>query len=259
MRSPATLCCRTRIARRGISRAGGPGQLSDQVDTLWAVDDQFLYRYFDASGASLYNGRSNDWTRRLREHWRDDHWSTGIMSVRVEHYPNLGSVIAAEAASIRTEHPRYNVQHNRPGTPAPDLGAGREWTVEDIILMVGLAVLVGYVVCKGTVIAIEKYGRWKAERDEFQAWKQARVDGTAIKRVEPADELVTVTEPAPVTGPTVPEPEPVIISKPAAPPTHMPAMNPVVAFVLAAMLYRQPQQEAGWMGPLWRQAPPTAQ
>ena len=49
--------------------------------------------------------------------------------------------------------------------------------------MVGLAVLVGYVVCKGTVIAIEKYGRWKGERDEFQAWKQARADGTAIKRV----------------------------------------------------------------------------
>lgn len=180
--------------------------MSYQADTLSRVDDQFLYRYFDESGASLYNGRSNDWTRRLREHWRDDSWSGDIMSVTVERYPSLSSVMVAEAASIRSEYPRYNVQHNRPGIAAADPGAGREWAAEDVILMIGLAVLAVYVVYKGTVIAIEKYRCWKAERDEFRVWKQARADETVDERVATANEPVMSSESASVTPP-----EPVVV------------------------------------------------
>jgi hypothetical protein len=195
--------------------------LSDQADTLLPVDGQFLYRYFDESGGALYNGRSNDWTRRLREHWREDIWSSGITSVTVERYQDLTSVIAAEAASIREEHPRYNVQHNRPGIAAGDLSAGRQWAAEDIILMIGLAVLVGYLVYKGTAVAVEKYRCWKAEQDEFRAWKQVRAELIAD---EPAMSMefasVIVAEPVVVAvdEPPAAAPEPtVIIPKPPAP------------------------------------------
>jgi hypothetical protein len=44
------------------------GRLSYRPDSLNRVDDHSLYRYFDSDGAGLYNGRSNDWIRRLREH-----------------------------------------------------------------------------------------------------------------------------------------------------------------------------------------------
>lgn len=241
------------------------------------MDDQFLYRYFDESGALLYNGRSNDWTRRLREHVREDYWSGDIMGVKVERYPSLGSVMTAEAASIRAEHPRYNVQYNRPGIAMADLSAGREWTAGDIMLIIGLAMVAAYVAYQGTVLAIEKYRGWKIERDEFRGWKQARAevtvdehaaisdstmmsaDSASVIAAEPvvvaSDEFV-VAEPKPVI---IHKPKPVIIHKPYVPTTDMPEMKPLVAVAFALMLLGQPREASGWSSPLWPPAPPTAQ
>jgi hypothetical protein len=244
--------------------------LSDLADSLLPVDDQFLYRYFDANGALLYNGRSNDWTRRLREHWREDCWSGDIMSVRVERYSDLSSVIAAEAASIRAEHPRYNVQHNGPGIFTAELSAGRKWATGEVILMIGLAVVAAYVVYKGTVIAIEKYRCWKAERAEFRAWKQERNDAAGGEPVAAADEPVISPESGPViviepVGVAVEglvvaasEPRTVITPKQPAPTTPVPEMGPLAALALTLMACK-PGQGSGWTSPLWPPVPPIAQ
>lgn len=203
------------------------------------MDDQFLYRYFDASGTPLYNGRSNDWTRRLREHWREDDWCAVIASVRVERHPDLVSVVAAEAASIRIEHPKYNVQHNRPGSLDPELAPGSGWTAGDIIVIVGVAVLAVYLVYKGTTIAVEKYRAWNADRAEFLTWKQAHVAETEPQPATDEDEPgpVAASRAAPGVG-TEPAVVSIVTPQPATTqpmPLTPTVQTPVAAYVVAML------------------------
>ena len=72
---------------------------------------EYLYRlYGEQPEALLYAGITDDWTRRMREHWRTKPWAPEILSVRLETYRGArAAVSAAERAAIRSEGPRYNV------------------------------------------------------------------------------------------------------------------------------------------------------
>lgn len=134
--------------------------------------DQYLYRYFGADGTLLYTGVSDDWTRRLRQHWLGKQWAADILSVTLETYPNRPAVLTAERKAIKAEKPLYNIQHNHHG-PAPE-DAASTLTAADIILIAALAVAAGIIIYQMSQAAIEKYRAWKADRDEFREWQNAR-------------------------------------------------------------------------------------
>lgn len=62
----------------------------------------------------------------MDRHERDKPWWTEVAEARVEHYPDRASVQLAEIEAIRTEHPKYNIQHNntkKGATPVVDTRA----------------------------------------------------------------------------------------------------------------------------------------
>lgn len=87
-----------------------------------------LYRFFDHSNELLYIGITNRIPRRLDEHGDDKPWYLEVARVEVEHHPDRHAALRAEKDAIKTERPRYNIQHNR-GTYRTKVqdGSGR-WT-----------------------------------------------------------------------------------------------------------------------------------
>lgn len=83
-----------------------------------------MYRFFDREGSLLYIGITNKVGRRLHEHNDRKPWFTDVVRAEFDHYPDRGSVVIAERNAIRSEHPRYNIQHNR-RSGAPDLAPGQ--------------------------------------------------------------------------------------------------------------------------------------
>lgn len=156
--------------------------------------DQYLYRYFGADGTLLYTGVSDDWTRRLRQHWLGKQWAADILGVTLETYPNRLAVLAAERKAIRAEKPLYNIQHNHHGG-APEEPAST-LTAADIILTAALAVAAGIIVYELSHAAVEKYRAWKADRDEFREWQNARraeKNEPGHDDSTPSDEVVSPT------------------------------------------------------------------
>jgi hypothetical protein len=85
-----------------------------------------LYRMFNREGELLYVGISNHFARRLDDHFGEKEWRPDVATVTVEHYPNRGTAMAAEALAIANEAPRHNlvggvrppvVRRDRPGRP----------------------------------------------------------------------------------------------------------------------------------------------
>jgi predicted GIY-YIG superfamily endonuclease len=85
-----------------------------------------LYRFYDQDDNLLYVGISADLARRLDQHARAKPWWTDVALVRVQHHPDRATVAAAERHAIRTEQPRYNVQHAIPQSLPACLGCRDE-------------------------------------------------------------------------------------------------------------------------------------
>ncbi|MGW3808831.1 GIY-YIG nuclease family protein [Micromonospora sp. NPDC005113] len=90
-----------------------------------------LYRFFAEDGALLYVGITAALPTRLTNHRDDKPWWTEVARITIAHYLDRDSVLAAELAAIKTEQPRYNVQHNNgrtvaatPGKPQPPARMG---------------------------------------------------------------------------------------------------------------------------------------
>lgn len=64
---------------------------------------------FDADGTLLYVGCTGHLPRRLEQHRGDKPWWVDVATVTVEHYATAELGLAAEAAAIADESPRYNV------------------------------------------------------------------------------------------------------------------------------------------------------
>lgn len=72
-----------------------------------------LYRFFDEAGELLYVGISGDPELRRTQHSKDKSWWPDVMDSTVEWFNNRDVALDREAAAIRREGPKYNVQHNR--------------------------------------------------------------------------------------------------------------------------------------------------
>jgi predicted GIY-YIG superfamily endonuclease len=84
------------------------------------MSETTLYRLFDQDGELLYVGISGRWVRRLARHAAQQGWWDEVATVTRQPFPSRSEALEAEAAAIRQEHPRYNVQgQQRPILPAP--------------------------------------------------------------------------------------------------------------------------------------------
>ena len=82
-----------------------------------------LYRFFGADDTLLYIGITCDPGSRWTKHAEERPWWCEVSRVTLETFDTRDAVLAAEAAAIRTERPRYNQQHNgtrvAPSMPSP--------------------------------------------------------------------------------------------------------------------------------------------
>jgi hypothetical protein len=79
------------------------------------MSETTLYRLFDQDGELLYVGISGRWVRRLASHAARQGWWDDVASVTRQPFPSRSEALEAEAAAIRQERSRYNVQ----GQPLP--------------------------------------------------------------------------------------------------------------------------------------------
>lgn len=121
-----------------------------------------LYRFFDAAGDLLYIGITNDPSKRFGRHASDKPWWEEVDRIDLERHPSREAVLAAEAAAIKTERPRYNVRHGGPTS------------IPDATLPVpprcacGAPGVVLYVLYRDLV---EKAGRWRASCEVHRSGK----------------------------------------------------------------------------------------
>jgi len=90
-----------------------------------------LYRHFDADHQLLYVGISLSAVARLAAHKQTAHWFTDIARVEVQWLDSREDALAAEAAAITAENPRWNLQ--RPAaaqSQTSDTAAGEVWPSE---------------------------------------------------------------------------------------------------------------------------------
>jgi len=67
-----------------------------------------LYRHFDANGALLYVGQSNNCFERFQEHRQSSDWTTLSVVMRIERFESRKAALAAERQAIFLEKPRFN-------------------------------------------------------------------------------------------------------------------------------------------------------
>jgi hypothetical protein len=80
---------------------------------LWSFNMIHLYRHFDSTGVLLYVGISKSTIARLSQHKRTANWYDDINSITIEHFLTMEEARQAETNAILTEHPLFNVVHNK--------------------------------------------------------------------------------------------------------------------------------------------------
>lgn len=78
----------------------------------------YVYLAYDKAGTLLYVGISNTWPYRWQQHQQKP-WFDEVARLDLERYPTRGEAERREVHLIRTQRPRYNIQHQPP--PLPDL------------------------------------------------------------------------------------------------------------------------------------------
>jgi predicted GIY-YIG superfamily endonuclease len=182
-------------------------------------DPQYLYRFRDNRDVLIYIGISDDWSRRVREHWHTKPWAADIRSIMLETHTSRTAALAAESAAIRTEHPLYNVMHNGATYQAAQ-PRRHQWSAGEVVAVTALMIFAGWVLWQVGSAAYEKYQDWQSDRAEFRAWKaqqNAKVD-TADKSEREPFALPGEEQPITTSSP-VPGAEPVAASTlPGSPP-----------------------------------------
>jgi hypothetical protein len=80
------------------------------------TSDQHLYRFWNGE-TLLYIGVSINAYARANQHRRDADWWPEADRMTIETFPDRAAVLAAEAAAIIAEAPRFNVAGNPRATP----------------------------------------------------------------------------------------------------------------------------------------------
>lgn len=71
-----------------------------------------LYRFFDKNDQLLYVGISNNWTQRLKQHYKDSDFFEEASFITLTYFDTRAEVEAAEKLAIETEQPIYNKAYN---------------------------------------------------------------------------------------------------------------------------------------------------
>lgn len=80
------------------------------------MPEQHLYRFWH-DDELLYIGISANAYARAEQHARKSLWWPEVNRMTVEHYPDRGSVEAAEKQAILDERPRHNIRDNPAAQP----------------------------------------------------------------------------------------------------------------------------------------------
>lgn len=125
-----------------------------------------LYRFRDKRGHLLYVGQSNDALRRAGEHRRGKDWIGSVVLMEWEWVP-ADKVDELERRAIESEHPRYNVQHNRGHLKVGvEVSAEvRAPTANDIAAMI----VIGAVVVLTAKWGFEAVANWNVKRRAARA------------------------------------------------------------------------------------------
>lgn len=79
-----------------------------------------LYRLYDATGALLYMGITQDLRKRMREHARSQPWWGDVATRTVTWYESWPRAFHAETIAIAQEKPKHNVAKRPWGELPPD-------------------------------------------------------------------------------------------------------------------------------------------
>lgn len=74
--------------------------------------NEVLYRFFDEHNNLLYVGISNDWTQRLKQHYKNSDFFTEAAFITLERFETREEVELAEKVAIAQEQPKYNKAFN---------------------------------------------------------------------------------------------------------------------------------------------------
>lgn len=70
-----------------------------------------LYRAYDSDGQLLYIGIAVNWAARWDKHRQRSPWFSDVARVDVMTYQSRSDAAAAEAAAIKLECPKHNIEH----------------------------------------------------------------------------------------------------------------------------------------------------
>lgn len=71
-----------------------------------------LYRFYSATDELLYIGITNRPPDRFKCHQDSKEWWATVSRIEIENYSSREELAAAERKAIRSENPKFNVQHN---------------------------------------------------------------------------------------------------------------------------------------------------
>jgi predicted GIY-YIG superfamily endonuclease len=88
-----------------------PTQADDALHRARSAERTALYRFYDSDDELLYVGISRDPAERWKQH-RDKPWWREVAMRVIEWHDDRVTAERAERKAIRSEGPRYNIQHN---------------------------------------------------------------------------------------------------------------------------------------------------
>lgn len=71
-----------------------------------------LYRHYDATGALLYVGITQDPAKRFQAHKTQSDWTFDVVTIRIQWFQTRAAALYAEAKAVDADCPRYNYQHS---------------------------------------------------------------------------------------------------------------------------------------------------
>lgn len=107
----AELLGKSRAAHSGFPVGRSlPGDIGPDAGN--ALTGTAVYRFFTVTRDLIYGGKTNNLSRRFKEHRDEKSWFRDVHHMTVVWYRDEAAALAAEEQAIKTEGPRENVTHN---------------------------------------------------------------------------------------------------------------------------------------------------
>lgn len=93
-------------------------EVQEHFEEVWN-QPHTVYRFFDQANVLLWVGITVTSGGRWTQHAQQKPWWPEVANATVEHFPNRSEALVAETTAIQVEHPRYNIQGQRPESQRP--------------------------------------------------------------------------------------------------------------------------------------------